>query len=427
MLDLKRIREAPDEIRARLQRRGNAELLVLVDRLLSVDEERRSVIARVDLARARRNEVSPQVGKLKQAGRHEEAEPLIFEMRALGEEMDTLEKRRSEIEEEVRTILLNIPNLPDDLVPEGDESHNQVVRGWGEPRTFDFTPKAHWELGDQLGILDLPGGAKVTGSGFPVLMGAGARLSRSLIQFMLDLHTREHGYTEVAPPFMVNAQSATGTGQLPKFHEEMYYAAEDELYLVPTAEVPVTNLLAGELLDGRRLPIHYVAYSPCFRREAGSHGKDTRGLLRVHQFDKVELVRFERAENGPAALEELTGQAERVLRELGLTYRVVRLAAGDLGFASAHTYDLEVWSPGVGKWLEVSSCSLFTDYQARRANIRYRPEPNAKPEFVSTLNGSGLALARTLAAVLETHQQEDGSIILPPAIVPYFGADRIVS
>jgi len=427
MLDLKRIREAPDEVRARLQRRGNPEFLVLVDRLLSVDEERRSLITRVDMARARRNEVSPQVGKLKQAGKHEEAEPLILEMRALGVEMDELEKRRSEIEEEVRGILLNIPNVPDDAVPEGDESHNEIVRSWGEPKTFEFAPKPHWELGDQLGILDLPAGARITGSGFPVLIGAGARLSRAMIQFMLDLHTRQHGYTEVAPPFLVNAQSATGTGQLPKFGEEMYYVTEDALYLVPTAEVPVTNLLAGELLDGRRLPVHYVAYSPCFRREAGSHGKDTRGLLRVHQFEKVELVRFERAENGPAALEELTVQAERVLQELGLAYRVVRLAAGDLGFASAHTYDLEVWSPGVGKWLEVSSCSLFTDYQARRANIRYRPEPNAKPEFVATLNGSGLALARTLAAVLETHQQEDGSILLPPAIVPYFGADRIAS
>jgi seryl-tRNA synthetase len=427
MLDLKRIREAPDDVRARLQRRRNPELLVLVDRLLGLDEERRSVITRVDLARARRNEVSPQVGRLKQTGKHEEAEPLIVEMRALGDEMDALEKRRTELEEEVRTILLNIPNLPEDVVPEGDESHNENVRSWGEPKAFSFTAKPHWELGEQLGILDLPRGAKVTGSGFPVLMGAGARLQRSLIQFMLDLHSRQHGYTEVAPPFMVNAQSATGTGQLPKFHEEMYYAPEDELYLVPTAEVPVTNLHSGELLDGRRLPIHYVAYSPCFRREAGSHGKDTRGLLRVHQFDKVELVRFERTENGPAALEELTAQAERVLQELGLAYRVVRLASGDLGFASAHTYDLEVWSPGVGKWLEVSSCSLFTDYQARRANIRYRPEPNAKPEFVTTLNGSGLALARTVAALLETHQQEDGSIALPPAIVPYFGADRITS
>lgn len=427
MLDLKRIREAPEDVRARLQRRGNPELLVLIDRLLAVDEERRSVITRVDNARARRNEVSPRVGKLKQAGKHEEAEPLVLEMRALGDEMDALEKRRSELEEDVRTILLNIPNLPDDMVPEGDESHNQTVRSWGEPKGFTFTPRPHWEIGEQLGILDLPGGAKVTGSGFPVLMGQGARLSRALIQFMLDLHTREHGYTEVAPPFMVNAQAATGTGQLPKFHEEMYYVGEDALFLVPTAEVPVTNLLSGELLDGRRLPIRFVAYSPCFRREAGSHGKDTRGLLRVHQFDKVELVRFERAENGPAALEELTGQAERVLQELGLTYRVVRLAAGDLGFASAHTYDLEVWAPGVGKWLEVSSCSLFTDYQARRANIRYRPEPNAKPEFVNTLNGSGLALARTIAALLETCQQEDGSIVLPPAIVPYFGADRITS
>jgi seryl-tRNA synthetase len=339
--------------------------------------------------------------------------------------MKTSEGRLTELEAEVRDLLLNIPNLPEDVVPEGDESHNQLVRTWGEERAFDFEPRPHWELGEQLGILDLARGVKVAGSGFPLFVGMGARLERGLINMMLDLHAREHGYTELSPPFVINYQAALGTGHLPKFGDDMYHVPEDGFYLVPTAEVPVTNLHAGELLDHTALPIHYVAYTPCFRREAGAAGKDTRGLLRVHQFDKVELLRFERPENGKAALEELTSHAEKVLQLLGLRYRVVLLAGGDLGFANAQTYDLEVWAPGVGKWLEVSSCSLYNDYQARRANIRFRPEPNAKPEFVYTLNGSGLALPRTLSALLETYQQADGSIHLPAAIAKYVGTDRI--
>jgi seryl-tRNA synthetase len=427
MLDLKRIREDPDFVRARLARRGKSDLLTQLDELLALDEERRTAISRVDTLRAQRNEVSPQVGKLKQSGRHAEAEPLILEMRKLGEEMDSLEARRTELEETVRNVLLQIPNLPEEVVPQGDESANQIVREWGDSRELSFQPKPHWELGEELGLLDLPRGTKVAGSGFPLFMDAGARLQRALIQMMLDLHTREHGYVEVSPPFLVNHQAALGTGHLPKFGEDMYEVCGDGFYLVPTAEVPVTNLHAGELLDGQQLPIKYVAYTPCFRREAGSHGKDTRGLLRVHQFDKVELVRFERVERGPDALDELTGHAEKVLQLLGLKYRVVRLAGGDLGFGSAHTYDLEVWSPGVDKWLEVSSCSLYRDYQARRANIRYRPEPNAKPEFVATLNGSALALPRTMAALLETYQQPDGSIQLPERIALYFGANHIGS
>ena len=427
MLDLKRIREEPDLVRRRLARRGKPELVEQIDQLLGLDETRRSVITQVDAARARRNDVSPQVGKLKQAGKHEEAEPLILEMRKLGDEMDALEKQRTELEEAVRSLLLQIPNLPEDVVPEGDESANEIIRTRGQPSKPDFEPRPHWELGEALGMLDLPRGTKVAGSGFPLYLGAGARLQRALIQLMLDLHTREHGYTEVLPPFMINEQAALGTGHLPKFGDDMYQVPLDGFYLVPTAEVPVTNMLSGELLDGQNLPVKYVAYTPCFRREAGAHGKDTRGLLRVHQFDKVELVRFERFECGPPALEELTVHAERVLQLLGLTYRVVRLATGDLGFSNAHTYDLEVWAPGVGKWLEVSSCSLYNDYQARRANIRYRPEPNAKPEFVATLNGSAVALARTFAALLETHQQRDGSITLPEPVRGYFGADRIMA
>lgn len=425
MLDLKRIREDTQFVRDRLSRRGKPDALENIDRLLELDAERRVLITQVETARARRNEVSPQVGKLKQAGKHEEAEPLMKEMRELGDQMKDSEARLAEVENGVRDLLLNIPNLPEEVVPEGDESHNQLVREWGEERKFDFEPKPHWELGEQLGILDLARGVKVAGSGFPLFVGLGARLERSLINLMLDVHARQHGYTELSPPFMINYQSALGTGHLPKFGEDMYHVPEDGFYLVPTAEVPVTNLHAGELLEHTALPIKYVAYTPCFRREAGAHGKDTRGLLRVHQFDKVELLRFERPENGKAALEELTANAEKILQLLGLRYRVVLLAGGDLGFANAQTYDLEVWAPGVGKWLEVSSCSLYNDYQARRANIRFRPEPNAKPEFVYTLNGSGLALPRTLSALLETYQQADGSVVLPDVIAKYVGVDRI--
>jgi seryl-tRNA synthetase len=427
VLDLKRIREEPQFVRDRLARRGKPEHLQNIDRLLEIDTQRRSLIQQVEGARARRNEVSPQVGKLKQAGKHDEAEPLMKEMRALADGMKESEARLADIENVLRDLLLNIPNLPEDVVPEGDESHNKEIRLWGAARKFDFDAKPHWELGEALGILDLARGVKVAGSGFPLFVGLGARLERGLINMMLDLHAREHGYTELSPPFMINQQSALGTGHLPKFGEDMYHVTEDNFYLVPTAEVPVTNLHGGELLDGDELPIHYVAYTPCFRREAGAHGKDTRGLLRVHQFDKVELLRFERPENGKAALEELTSHAEKVLQMLGLHYRVVLLASGDLGFANAQTYDLEVWAPGVGKWLEVSSCSLYNDYQARRANIRFRPEPNAKPEFVYTLNGSGLALPRTFAALLETHQQADGSVQLPEAIAKYVGTDRIAA
>jgi seryl-tRNA synthetase len=425
VLDLKRIREETQLVRDRLKRRGKPEALANIDKLLELDAERRTLITQVETARARRNEVSPQVGKLKQAGQHSEAEPLMQEMRELGEQMKASEARLADVENAVREHLLNIPNLPEAEVPEGDESHNQLIREWGEAREFGFEARPHWELGEQLGILDLARGVKVAGSGFPLFVGLGARLERALINLMLDVHARQHGYTELSPPFMINYQAALGTGHLPKFGEDMYHVPEDGFYLVPTAEVPVTNLHAGELLDHTALPIRYVAYTPCFRREAGAAGKDTRGLLRVHQFDKVELLRFERPENGKAALEELTAHAEKILQLLGLRYRVVLLAGGDLGFANAQTYDLEVWAPGVGKWLEVSSCSLYNDYQARRANIRFRPEPNAKPEFAYTLNGSGLALPRTLSALLETYQQADGSVVLPEIVAQYVGTDRI--
>ncbi|MEJ2184795.1 MAG: serine--tRNA ligase [Gemmatimonadota bacterium] len=425
MLDLKLIREAPDTVRERLLVRGDESLAALVDRVVQLDEERRSLIAQVDDMRAQRNEVSPRVGALKKEGREEEAATLIRQMRTLGDEIGEAEARLAAVEGQVDALLLEIPNLPDTEVPPGGEDDAVVVREWGEIREPEFEPLAHWDLGERLGILDLPRGAKVAGSGFPLYVGLGARLERSLISFMMDLHAREHGYTEVWPPFVVNHEAARGTGHLPKFGGDMYEIEQDGLFLAPTAELPVTNLHAGELLAPDAVPIRYVAYTPCFRREAGAHGKDTRGLIRLHQFDKVELVRFERPEASEAALEELTGHAEEVLRRLGLPYRVLLLAGGDLGFSNARTYDLEVWSPGVGRWLEVSSCSRYTDYQARRANIRFRREAGAKPEFVHTLNGSGLALARTVIALLETYQQPDGSVRLPDALVPYMGQEAI--
>jgi seryl-tRNA synthetase len=425
MLDLKLVREEPAFVRERLALRGKPELLEMVDRILVLDEERRALIVEVDALRARRNEVSPRVAELKRAGEHEAAEVVIREMREMGETLSAREAQLGVIEDEVRNILLLIPNLPEADVPPGGVEENKVLREWGEARSFDFAPRTHWELGESLGILDFPRGAKVAGSGFPVYVGLGARLERALINFMMDLHSREHGYTEVWPPFLINHQAALGTGHLPKFGEDMYEVPGDGLFLVPTAEVPVTNLHGGELLDADQLPIRYVAYTPCFRREAGAHGKETRGLIRLHQFDKVELVRFERPEASEAALEMLTAHAETVLQRLGLRYRVLLLAAGDLGFSNAKTYDLEVWAPGVDRWLEVSSCSLYTDYQARRAGIRFRPGAGERPQYLHTLNGSALALARTVVAILESYQESDGSVRVPDALVPYLGTDRI--
>lgn len=424
MLDIRRIREEPDEVRARLAVRGDPALDVAIDRVLDLDESRRRLVGDVDSMRARRNEVSPRVASLKREGRHDEAEALIVEMRVLGDRLAEREAALGALDEELEASLMDIPNTPAPDVPPGGETDAVVVREWGaEPEPAER--RAHWELGESLGILDLPRGAKITGSGFPVYVGLGARLERALINYMVDLHTDDHGYTEIWPPLLVNRAAAIGTGHLPKFGDEMYRAAEDDLFLVPTAELPLTNLHADEILAPDAVPIRYAAYTPCFRREAGAHGKDTRGLLRLHQFDKVEMMRFERPEASDGALEELTGHAEAVLRALGLRYRVLLLAGGDLGFANARTYDLEAWAPGVGRWLEVSSCSSYTDYQARRANIRFRPEPGARPEFVHTLNGSGLGIARTMVALLETGQRPDGSIEIPEVLVDYVGSDRI--
>jgi seryl-tRNA synthetase len=354
------------------------------------------------------------------------ADDLLAVLKESGETVKALDGEVREIDGRLDDLLLNLPNLPHPEAPDGDATRNQVVRSWGEPRAFDFEPLPHWELGARLGLFDLPRGAKISGSGFPVFTGAGARLVRGLINFMLDLHTREHGYTEICPPFLVNRATMTGTGQLPKFAEDAYSVPSDDLYLIPTAEVPLTNLYRDEILEAGQLPMGLVAWTPCFRREAGAHGKDTRGLIRVHQFDKVELVRLVPPDSSDAEHELLTGQAETVLRRLGLPYRVLALAAGDTGFSSARTFDLELWAPGAGLWLEASSSSTFTDYQARRANIRYRPAPGAKPEFVHTLNASGVAFPRTIAAILENYQQADGTVRVPEALVPYLGIDRFV-
>ncbi len=423
MLELRLLRNDPETVKAALRKRGDETLLSAVDEVLGQDESRRMAIAQVEELKARRNAVSKEVGALKRNG--EDAEALILEMRAVGEKIQELDATVSASEERIREILLAVPNMPHPSVPEGGEEANVLLREWGEKHTFPFEPKPHWELGEELGILDLPRGAKISGSGFPLLKGKGARLQRGLVDYMLDLHTTQHGYQELRVPYLVTAESMTGTGQLPKFAEESYVTQRDELWLIPTAEVPVTNLHRDEILSIEELPVRYTAYTPCFRREAGAAGKDTRGLLRVHQFDKVELVRYEAPERSLEALEELTGEAEAVLKALGLTYRVLLLAAEDLGASSAMTYDLEVWAPGVGKWLEVSSCSVFTDYQARRANLRFRRGSGEKPEFVHTLNGSALALPRLMVALLERYQEEDGSVALPEPLHDYVGFSRL--
>jgi seryl-tRNA synthetase len=424
VIDLKRLRQDPEGSRASLLRRRDPALGGLVDELLELDRRRRDILVRVEALKAERNAASEEVARRKRGG--EPADDLMARLKASGEEVKQLDAELREVEAALDRRALSVPNFPLDILPEGDASANRVVRTWGEPPRFGFIPKPHWEIGTALGILDLPSGAKIAGSGFPLLRAQGARLTRALAGFMLDLHTREHGYEEIAPPYLVNRSTATGTGQLPKFEDDLYGLPADDLFLIPTAEVPVTNIHRDEILDGSALPKGYVAYTPCFRREAGAHGKDTRGLIRVHQFDKVELVRFSRPENSPAEHELLTKHAETVLQRLGIPYRVVELATGDIGFASARTYDLEVWAAGVGAWLEASSSSTFTDFQARRANIRFRPEPKAKPEFVHTLNASGVAFPRTIIALLENNQAADGSVRVPEALVPYLGVDRLV-
>ena len=423
MIDVKRLRQDPEGSRASLMRRGDPALSSTLAAMLDLDRRRRDLLVRVESLKAERNAASDEVARRKRA--KESADDLMEQLKISGEEVRVLDLQLREIETALDERALAVPNFPSDQVPDGDASANRLLRSWGKPPQLDFVPKPHWELGASLGLFDLAAGVKITGSGFPLFTGMGARLSRALANFMLDLHTREHGYLEVSPPYLVNRGSITGTGQLPKFAEEVYSCPSDDLFLIPTAEVPLTNIHRDEVLEAKVLPATYVAYSPCFRREAFSHGKDTRGLIRVHQFDKVELVRIVRPEDSPAEHERMTGHAEAVLQRLGLPYRVVELAAGDTGFASARTYDIEVWAPGVGAWLEVSSSSTFTDFQARRANIRYRPSPKAKPEFVHTLNASGVAFPRTIIALLENNQAADGSVRVPEALVPYVGVERL--
>jgi seryl-tRNA synthetase len=421
MLSRDLLRENPERVRQALANR-NADLSLL-DNWQKLDTERRSDLVEVEELKRRRNDASREIGKIKQ---HKgDATEAIAEVGRLKARIEELEARLAAIEPELQAIELSIPNVPHDSVPVGDESANRVEKVVGEPRKLGFPPKAHWDLGTALGILDFERGAKITGARFTVYFGAGARLERALISFMLDLHTGKHGYTEVLPPFIVNRESLIGTGQLPKFEQDLFHLEGYPYYLIPTAEVPLTNIHRDEILDESRLPLRYTAYTPCFRSEAGSYGKDVRGLIRQHQFNKVELVQFTSAETSYDALEELTGNAERVLELLGLPYRRVTLSTGDTGFGSAKTYDLEVWLPGQDLYREISSCSNFEDFQARRANLRYRPEGGGKAKLMHTLNGSGLAVGRTLVAILENYQQEDGSVLIPEALRPYMGLDRI--
>lgn len=424
MIDVRRVRQDPDAARAALARRLDRTALDQLGHVIDLERRRRVVLVEVEQLQAARNTQSDEVARRKKA--KEPAEELLAALKASGEQVHQLEADLKDVETLLNEHLANVPNFLLDHVPDGEAQANRIVRTWGEPREFGFAPRPHWELGQTLGLFDLPRGAKLTGSGFPLFTGAGARLVRALANFLLDLHTREHGYLEVQPPYLVNRASLTGTGQLPKFEDDLYRTVGDDLFLIPTAEVPVTNIHRDEILDGADLPIAMAAYTPCFRREAGAHGKDTRGLIRVHQFDKVELVRLVRPETSEREHHLITAHAEKALQLLNVPYRVLELAAGDTGFASACTYDIEAWAPGVGGWLEVSSASTFTDFQARRANIRFRPAPNAKPEFVHTLNASGVAFPRTIVALLENGQQADGSVTLPDALVPYVGTDRFL-
>ena len=417
------VREHIDALRAGMRRRGALDALSpTIDRAVALDRNRRETIQAVEERKAARNAVTQQVGQRKRAG--ESADDLQKRSRDLGDEIARLDRELAETETELSTILLELPNVTLDEVPEGGEDRNEVVRTWGKPREGAGV-QPHWEIGAKLGLVDFERGAKISGSGFIVFRRSGARLVRSLINLMLDVHATEHGYEETWVPVVVNRASMIGTGQLPKFEEDMYALRGDDMFLIPTAEVPLTNLYRDEIIPESELPKALTAYSPCFRREAGAAGKDTRGLLRVHEFDKVELVRFVTPETSGKQLELLTGHAEKILQLLELPYRVVRLASGDTGFASAHTYDLEVYAPGVGKWLEVSSCSNFTDFQARRANIRYKPADGGKPRFVHTLNGSALAFSRIIGSILEHHQQEDGSVRVPAALSKYLGVERL--
>lgn len=424
MLDLKLIRSEPAQVKDALKKRGQD--VNNIDYILEIDGKRRKIIFDSTALKQERNEVSEEIARMKKEKK--DAQAKIEAMREVSARIKEMDTEIKSIEQEIQNILLEIPNMVDDSVPVGaDEESNQEVRRWGKPREFDFEPKAHWDLGEKLDILDFERGAKISAARFTVLKNEGARLERALINFMLDIHTKEHNYQEILPPFLVNAQTMVGTGQLPKFENDLFKTS-DELYLIPTAEVPLTNLHQGEILSESSLPLYYTAYSACFRREAGSYGKDIRGLIRQHQFDKVELVKISKPADSFSELEKMTQNAEVILQRLELPYRVVVLSTGDMGFSAAKTYDLEVWLPYQEKYREISSCSNCTDFQARRANIRYREEESGKVNFVHTLNGSGIAVGRTMVAIIENFQEKDGSIIIPDALRPYMnGLQKITS
>lgn len=422
MLDIKRIRKNYEEVKERVEFRGKGDFGL--SELKDIDEKRREILAEVEKMKNKQNTVSRQIPKLKKEGK--DTSIIMSEMKKLSSNIKTLDAKLDEIDEQYRIMLLSVPNTPNQKVPYGvDDSDNEVMRIVGEPTKFEFEAKAHWDIGEELDILDFERAAKISGTRFTVYKGLGARLERAITNFMLDLHTIEQSYVEILPPFMVNRKAMTGTGQLPKFEEDMFYVPQKDFFLIPTAEVPVTNLRGDEILKEEELPIYYTAYTPCFRAEAGSAGRDTRGLIRQHQFNKVELVKFVKPENSYDELEKLTADAEAVLKILGIPYRVVRLCSGDLGFSSAMTYDIEVWMPSYGRYVEISSCSNFEDFQARRAGIRYRDSETGKVEYVHTLNGSGLAVGRTTAAILENFQKEDGSVEIPEALRKYMGVHEI--
>ncbi|MDR3578942.1 MAG: serine--tRNA ligase [Oryzomonas sp.] len=422
MLDMKFIRENLEEAERRLATRGGASFLA---GFRDLDERRRALLREGESLKAVKNNVSEEIGKVKDKS---QVQDKILEMREVSNRIKALDEELKQVDDELSGVLMTVPNLPDPSTPLGSsENDNVVVRSWGEPQPFAFPAKPHWEIGEGLGILDFERAAKITGARFTLYRGAGARLERALISFMLDLHTEQHGYVEVLPPFMVNRDSMTATGQLPKFEEDLFRLADPDFFLIPTAEVPVTNIHRNEILKRSDLPICYAAYTPCFRREAGSYGKDTRGLIRQHQFNKVEMVKFTHPSESAAELEKLTANAEKVLQLLELPYRVMALCSGDIGFSAAKTYDLEVWLPGQSCYREISSCSTFGDFQARRAGIRFREDEKAKPEFVHTLNGSGLAVGRTVVAVLENFQQADGSVLVPAVLRPYMGGLERIS
>ncbi len=424
MLDIKLIRREPEKVKELLSRRDR-KYVEMVDELLAVDKERRTLITEIEELKARRNKLSKEIGALFKEGKREEALNRKAEVEEISEKAIKLEKELAAVEEKFEKLLLSIPNLPHPSVPVGeDEEDNVVIRYWGDKPEFDFEPIPHWDIARELGLLDFERGTKLAGSRFVVYRNWGAKLERALINFMLDLHTQEHGYMEIIPPFLVNTRTMTGTGQLPKFEEDLYKVCDEDLWLIPTAEVPLTNIHAGEILPEKDLPIYYTAYTPCFRREAGAHGRDVRGIMRLHQFNKVELVKIVHPDTSYEELEELVKDAERVLQLLGLHYRVVELCTGDLGFSAAKTYDIEVWIPSQNRYREISSCSNCEDFQARRARIRFR-DKDGKARFVHTLNGSGLAVGRTVIAILEQFQQKDGSIVIPEPLRPYLGTEAI--